>query len=127
MNERQIKLARLLIEHDEFLPASFYSKKLSVSTKTVFQDLETLRLLIQPYSVEIERLPSLGIHLSGEHSAKSNFLKELESELSQDQLSPVNRRVKIIQSVFFEEDNPTLESLAEQYLVSKTSLYNDIK
>lgn len=127
MNERQIKLARLLIEHDEFLPASFYSKKLSVSTKTVFQDLETLRLFIQPYSVEIERLPSLGIHLSGEHSAKSNFLKELESELSQDQLSPVNRRVKIIQSVFFEEDNPTLESLAEQYLVSKTSLYNDLK
>ena len=49
------------------------SKKLSVSTKTVFQDLETLRLFIQPYSVEIERLPSLGIHLSGEHSAKSNF------------------------------------------------------
>lgn len=127
MNKRQIKLARLLIEHDEFLPASFYSKKLSVSTKTVFQDLETLRLFIQPYSVEIERLPSLGIHLSGEHSAKSNFLKELESELSQDQLSPVNRRVKIIQSVFFEEDNPTLESLAEQYLVSKTSLYNDLK
>lgn len=127
MNERQIKLARLLIEHDEFLPASFCSKKLSVSTKTVFQDLETLRLFIQPYSVEIERLPSLGIHLSGEHSAKSNFLKELESELSQDQLSPVNRRVKIIQSVFFEEDNPTLESLAEQYLVSKTSLYNDLK
>ena len=127
MNERQIKLARLLIEHDKFLPASFYSKKLSVSTKTVFQDLETLRLFIQPYSVEIERLPSLGIHLSGEHSAKSNFLKELESELSQDQLSPVNRRVKIIQSVFFEEDNPTLESLAEQYLVSKTSLYNDLK
>ena len=127
MNERQIKLARLLIEHDKFLPASFYSKKLSVSTKTVFQDLETLRLFIQPYSVEIERLPSLGIHLSGEHSAKSNFLKELESELSQDQLSPVNRRVKIIKSVFFEEDNPTLESLAEQYLVSKTSLYNDLK
>ena len=117
----------MLIEHDKFLPASFYSKKLSVSTKTVFQDLETLRLFIQPYSVEIERLPSLGIHLSGEHSAKSNFLKELESELSQDQLSPVNRRVKIIQSVFFEEDNPTLESLAEQYLVSKTSLYNDLK
>lgn len=127
MNERQIKLARLLIEHDKFLPASFYSKKLSVSTKTVFQDLETLRLFIQPFSVEIERLPSLGIHLSGEHSAKSNFLKELESELSQDQLSPVNRRVKFIQSVFFEEDNPTLESLAEQYLVSKTSLYNDLK
>lgn len=57
---------------------------------------------------------------------KATF-KELESELSQDQLSPVNRRVKIIQSVFFEEDNPTLESLAEQYLVSKTSLYNDLK
>ncbi|WP_432732148.1 BglG family transcription antiterminator [Enterococcus faecalis] len=32
-----------------------------------------------------------------------------------------------MQSVFFEEDNPTLESLAEQYLVSKTSLYNDLK
>ena len=127
MNERQIKLARLLIEHDEFLPASFYSKKLSVSTKTVFQDLETLRLFIQPYSVEIERLPSLGIRLSGEYNEKNNFLKELESELSQDQLSPVNRRVKIIQSVFFEADNPTLESLAEQYLVSKTSLYNDLK
>ncbi|MEO1770350.1 BglG family transcription antiterminator [Candidatus Enterococcus ferrettii] len=127
MNERQIKLARLLIEHDEFLPASFYSKKLSVSTKTVFQDLETLRLFIQPYYVEIERLPSLGIRLSGEHHAKANFLKELENELSQDQLSPINRRVKIIKSVFFEEDNPTLESLAEQYLVSKTSLYNDLK
>lgn len=127
MNERQIKLARLLIEHDEFLPASFYSKKLSVSTKTVFQDLETLRFFIQPYPIEIERLPSLGIRLSGKHPAKLNFLQELENELSQDQFSPVNRRVKIIQGVFFEERNPTLESLADQYLVSKTSLYNDLK
>ena len=72
MNERQIKLARLLIEHDKFyLLLSIV--KMSVSTKTVFQDLETLRLFIQPYSVEIERLPSLGIHLSGEHSAKATF------------------------------------------------------
>ena len=102
MNERQLKLARLLIEHDEFLPTSLYSKKLSVSTKTVFQDLETLRISIQPYSIDIERLPSLGIRLSGEYSEKINFLKELESELSQDQLSPINRRVKIIKSIFFE-------------------------
>lgn len=127
MNERQLKLARLLIEHDEFLPTSFYSKKLSVSTKTVFQDLETLRISIQPYSIDIERLPSLGIRLSGEYSEKINFLKELESELLQDQLSPINRRVKIIKSIFFEENKPTLDSLAEQYLVSKTSLYNDLK
>ncbi|MFO5689545.1 hypothetical protein, partial [Klebsiella pneumoniae] len=77
------------------------------STKTVFQDLETLRLFIQPYSVEIERLPSLGIHLSGEHSAKSNFLKELERELSQDQLSPVNRRVKISEREICEKNNNT--------------------
>lgn len=102
MNKRQIKLARLLIEHDEFLPASFYSKKLSVSTKTVFQDLETLRLFVKPYSIDIERLPSVGIRLSGQEEAKIRFLNELEDELSQDQLSPVNRRIKIIRSVFFE-------------------------
>lgn len=127
MNKRQIKLARLLIEHDEFLPASFYSKKLSVSTKTVFQDLETLRLFVKPYSIDIERLPSVGIRLSGQEEAKIRFLNELEDELYQDQLSPVNRRIKIIRSVFFEEYTPTLELLSDQYLVSKTSLYNDLK
>lgn len=127
MNERQIKLARLLIEHDEFLPTSFYSKKLSVSTKTVFQDLETLRLFIQSYTIKIDRLPALGIRLTGEYRDKISFLKELERIISQDQLSPLNRRINIIRSVFFEENHPTLESLAKQYLVSKTSLYNDVK
>lgn len=127
MNERQIKLARLLIEHDEFLPASFYSKKLSVSTKTVFQDLETLKLFMKPYTIHIERLPSVGIRLVGDYEAKEDFFSELETELSQDQFSPVNRRIEIIRSIFLEKDNPTLEDFSERYLVSKTSLYNDLK
>lgn len=127
MNERQIKLARLLIEHDTFLPASFYSKQLSVSTKTVFQDLEMLNLLMKPYDISIERLPSVGIRISGEHEAKLNFMIELENELSQDAFSPVNRRIEIIKKVCFEEEVPTLDQLSELFLVSKTSLYGDLK
>lgn len=63
MNERQYKLARMLIDHDNFLPTSFYSKKLLVSTKTVYQDLEALKLFMKPYAIQIKRLPSVGIKL----------------------------------------------------------------
>jgi len=127
MNERQYKLARMLIDHDNFLPTSFYSKKLLVSTKTVYQDLEALKLFMKPYVIQIKRLPSVGIKLIGEEQEKRAFITAIEDCLNMDNYSPNIRRLRIIKDVCLEKETPTLEKLSKRFMVSKTSLYNDIK
>lgn len=44
-----------------------------------------------------------------------------------DNYSPNIRRLRIIKDVFLEKETPTLEKLSKRFMVSKTSLYNDIK
>jgi len=54
------------------------SKKLLVSTKTVYQDLEALKLFMKPYAIQIKRLPSVGIKLIGEEQEKGAFITAIE-------------------------------------------------
>lgn len=125
LNERQINLAKLLSVENDYRPASFYSKKLSVSTKTIYQDLEILKEELKTFEIKIERLPSAGIQMIGQSSDIQNFFSSIDE--NKDLYSPENRRIKIVKEVLFGQSKPTLELLSQKFIVSKTSLYNDLK
>lgn len=99
-----------------------------MSRRTVFKDIDSLRTIANRYNIDIVNIPSKGILLKTNDT--ENILKlekKIKGRIDSDNYSVDNRRVYIVKQLFLTHNNLTLESLSEEYLVSKTSIYNDIK
>ena len=126
MNSRQIEFLKLLKEQSEYKPASFFAKWLSVSTKTIYSDINTLYNLLQEYGLNLDSSPRNGIKLIDEENNFNKLIDEISDENKRDEYSPTNRRYAIIRMILLENKLITLESLSNDFLVSKTSLYQDL-
>ena len=51
---RQIELLKLLSKQREYKPASFFSKSLDVSTKTIYTDITYLQSEVEKYEVDLQ-------------------------------------------------------------------------
>lgn len=99
-----------------------------MSRRTVFKDIDSLRTIANRYNIDIVNIPSKGILLKTNDTENIiNLEKKIKVRIDSDNYSVDNRRVYIIKQLFLTNNNLTLESLSEEYLVSKTSIYNDIK
>ncbi len=101
---------------------------MQVSRRTVFKDIDSLRTIANRYNIDIVNIPSKGILLKTSDTENIiNLEKKIKGRIDSDNYSVDNRRVYIIIQLFLTNNNLTLENLSEEYLVSKTSIYNDIK
>lgn len=101
---------------------------MQVSRRTVFKDIDSLRTIANRYNIDIVNIPSKGVLLKTSDTENIiNLEKKIKGRIDSDNYSVDNRRVYIIKQLFLTSNNLTLESLSEEYLVSKTSIYNDIK
>lgn len=125
---RQIELLKLLEKQSEFKPASFLGKALDVSTKTIYSDISFLQTEAKKYSVELIRSPRIGIRLEGKKEDIRRMIREISNEEfdAEIKFSPEYRRLWIVKKVLIDCENITLEFLSKKFIVSKTSLYQDI-
>ena len=63
MNSRQIAFLRLLLEHEEYLPVSFYAGKMVVSDKTLRRMIPGVNEILMSYNGAVESRPGTGIKL----------------------------------------------------------------
>lgn len=127
---RQIKLLKLLYKQNEYKPASFFSKALSVSTKTIYSDIKELNCLTKRFHVSLQVIPRNGILLIGSKDEIKSLFKYISKENCSsnfDVFSPSFRRFNIIKRVFLDSENPSLEELSKEFVVSKTSIYKDLE
>lgn len=75
---RQIELLKLLSKQREYKPASFFSKSLDVSTKTIYTDITYLQSEVEKYKVDLVRAPRIGIRLEGEKENIQHMLRDLQ-------------------------------------------------
>ncbi|MWN30922.1 MULTISPECIES: BglG family transcription antiterminator [unclassified Gilliamella] len=135
--ERQIELLKLLFKESEFKPATYFSAKLSISTKTIYSDIEKLndRLLAAPNSdIYIEKSPRKGLLLTGNKDCVDLLIDYLEQNNSHGyfnknsrRLPPEYRRLDIVKRCLLNQESVSLEQLSDDYIVSKTSLHKDIE
>lgn len=125
---RQIELLKLLSRQREYKPASFFSKLLKVSTKTIYSDITYLQSEAEKYSIDLIRVPRIGIQLEGTKENIRQMIREIrEEEFNYEvKYSPEYRRLWIMQKVLVDCEKITLESVSQEFMVSKTSLYQDI-
>lgn len=127
MLTRQFQLLKLLMDAKlEYLPASYYSEKLSVSTKTIYSDLNLINDMGRQFGCEIKRKPAKGIKITGDKSRIKDLLELMEEMLKIEDYSPERRRIDIIKNLLLYSQRITLEDMSNKYYISKTSLYNDI-
>lgn len=104
------------------------SDYLQVSRRTVFKDIDSLRLIANKYNIDIINIPSKGIELKINNPQDIlNLENKIKEMIYRDNYSVENRRVYIIKQLYLTNNDLTLDYLSEKYFVSKTSIYNDIK
>lgn len=104
------------------------SDYLQVSRRTVFKDIDSLRLIANKYNIDIINIHSKGIELKINNPQDIlNLENKIKEMIYRDNYSVENRRVYIIKQLYLTNNDLTLDYLSEKYLVSKTSIYNDIK
>lgn len=104
------------------------SDYLQVSRRTVFKDIDSLRLIANKYNIDIINIPSKGIELKINNPQDIlNLENKIKEMIYRDNYSVENRRVYIIKQLYLTNNDLTLDYLSEKYLVSKTYIYNDIK
>ena len=126
---RQIELLKLLSRQREYKPASFFSKLLKVSTKTIYSDITYLQSEAKKYSIDIICVPRIGIYLEGTQKNIQKMIREIQEEEFNYEVkySPEYRRLWILRKVLIECEKITLESVSQKFLISKTSLYQDVE
>ncbi|WP_414049234.1 BglG family transcription antiterminator [Macrococcus animalis] len=120
INNRQVKLMELLKSKHQFMTSNELSSLLKVSSRTVHQDLLTIEPLLENDGFKIVRKRGVGVKIVQSDS-------KIMIESKDDSNRPIDRRIKILQMLLFENQTLTYEHLSEYFFVSKTSIINDLK
>ncbi len=133
---RKIELLKLLINESIFQPTNYFSQKLSISSKTVYADIEQLNdvlATIENTDLYIEKSPRKGLILKGNRENLDAIIVKLNQKNSHSffnanakRFSPYFRRLDIIKRCLLNHENISLDQLSLDYIVSKTSLTKDI-
>lgn len=126
MNSRQIKFLKLLQQQSEYKPASFFAKWLSVSTKTIYSDVNVLYDILKSNGITLDSSPRIGIKVNGSSAQLNAIIEEMDTSDKIDIFAPAIRRLNIIKMIVLEDQTLNLDDLSDKYLVSKTPIYQDL-
>lgn len=121
LTERQKQLASYLVKQKGYQTAKVYATDFNVSERTIYSDLKKIEHHLNSLGYELEKKSGVGIGLRKNKNINIDELAEL------DKYSIYGRRKEIMKKLLFENENITIESLANIFLVSKSSIMNDFK
>lgn len=131
MNQRQVDLLETLFTSTTFVTAKSLSQKFQVSKKTIYKDYDVLLKFLKNTGVDLIKKRHNGVRIVGSNEDKRSILNDLKmknpSQLGDDNYSPENRRIYIVKKVILDGEKETLKNLSAKWLVSKTSILNDLE
>lgn len=130
MNKRRVALLRLLLEQNgTFITMQELADKLSVSTRTLRNDANGISEMLEKEGISgIERRPGTGIRMN----ASTNEWKQMlhhgyQTEKTSSEQETDERRWLVLYELLMSKKPLTLESLAQEYYVSKPVIREDLK
>lgn len=117
ITHRQKQLISLLENENSYQTMSYFSEKLGVSERTIYSDINFL----QKHGILLEKERGKGVRLKNTESTKNN---DIESLLAGS--TTIARRVKLIDKLLIKNEIITIESLADEFYVSKSSIRQDL-
>ncbi len=123
---RRNKLFALLETEDDYKPASYFSKLLNVSEKTLYSDINYLNETFSKYDIFVEKTPRRGIILIGKSNQIELYKRNNKLFKPEEKYSPKNRQRTIVRKIILEDEIVNYEILEEQLFISNTVLRNDL-
>jgi len=131
ISQRQIEiLLELCRESEKFLTASYFSKKMNVSLRTVQGDLKVIKdILAKEGSASIISAVSKGTCLHIENQEEfTAFLNSLYQEQAHVSLAyPTNRVLQISIYLLNQHKSVSINAVADEFFISASTLHNDLK
>lgn len=114
-----------LMDQNEFRSATYFSKQLNVSLKTVRNDIKKLDCALRKYGSKIESKPHYGYRLVIlDQEAFKNLLSEVNTK---NTLADYDRNTYLLRLLLMRGDFIKIEELCSQLYVSRTSITNSIR
>ncbi len=129
MNKRQVDLLKKLIIQGEYQPIKYFSNIFGTSVKTISKDLDDIEEIINPIGVKIERKQGRGIKLCYA-LPQLDKLNEILNDISllDSDKAVEDRRTEILLNLLINTNKyTTIQKLSDKYMVSRTSINNDLK
>ncbi|MGT2933068.1 BglG family transcription antiterminator [Streptococcus catagoni] len=131
MNSRQKTLLRDLLSQTDYRTANDYAQLFSVSTKTIYKDIDHLNQFLANFEVAVERKPHLGMILvisDNERQKITQFLHSADYHSEADyRMSTDYRELEVIRELGFGSGNIQLFDFALEYFVSEASVKRDLE
>ena len=127
MNARQKKLLKILINEEDYISVDQLMDQLAVSKRTVHNDLCKVEDFLSDYHIELKRKSKNGVKIEASVSKKESLLYYLDIHKEEtDILSTKIRRMKIYSRLLSNNEGTSLNKLADEFMVSKTSIVSDL-
>lgn len=124
INKRLEEILKILIKKD-YATTQEISKKLNMSKRTTYYDIEKLEHYLRINSVELKNKRTLGYYLSNKDKEEVSKLLKYASE--DYILSPKERYLKIVIYILIYNEKLTIEKLCNLLQVSRNTVLNDLK
>ena len=118
------KFISMFVPEEEFRKVSEYAEALGVSSKTIYNYLNELEPAIELYDLRLEKRSGKGIVLRGTMEEKLRFCQSLNEETD---LSVLERRDRIYEELVMYDRTLSINTLADAYFVSRSSVVNDFE
>lgn len=131
LNKRQIQLILILVENKrepDYLPLSAkeLSKRVGVSSKTIYNDMKTIQDYVQQFDVELIKKPRVGIYIKGSDKNLLEILTGIEFKRNNDYLDNKTRRELVFSQLLNSDDFITVQDLSDKYYVNRQVILEDI-
>ncbi|WP_179134452.1 BglG family transcription antiterminator [Oceanobacillus timonensis] len=127
LTRRQKKLLRLMLSEKGFKTIKSYASMMQVSERTMYSDLEIIRQFLEENNAKLQKKPGTGVKVQMKQEVKDRMLNAMD--MFNDKMIPLStneRKIDILKQLLLSEKTTSLQKLSETYLVSKSSLVNDL-
>lgn len=130
INSRLKLIIKELLSLKEPVTSEYLAKVIGVTSRTIRNDIKTLNLELNKIGVEINAIRGIGYFIEKDQSI-TELIEEFFILISEDPKNipvlPEERILYILKSIILAENFITIEQLANELFVSKSTIDNDLK
>ncbi|MGT2907708.1 BglG family transcription antiterminator [Streptococcus dentiloxodontae] len=130
MNVRQLNILHQFLSAANYLTAQDLSANYSVSTKTIYHDIDLINEALESFFVRIKRTPRKGIILDANREEREELYKTFYDQqlpLNSQTISPEMREAKIVKELIFGSGKIDIIDWSLLNYVSEVSVRRDIE
>lgn len=125
LSGRQKNIMKSLLESHDYQTTEQIAKQLNVSKKTIYRELNELRILLKDYQFEIDSKIGAGVRIDVDQQTRN----QLTLDIATDNSIPMDQRryeilIDLLQSA---PQMTSIKKLSDYYFVSRSSIQNDLK